>query len=366
MADNKGDPRDSDPPPLQFGEVLAPMRSASQLKAGETEYEYFGAVVMARTVQTPRDPKALMARLDTLCDVFGELFYYSWEVKGKDGKKEEIYGLTIKGANALMLEYKNLRCDVRVADKGEWFEFVAQLIDYENGVTTTRPFRQRKTQNMGGKMDADRKLDIQFQIGASKCQRNIIDKTLVLYSEYMVEKSKDKLLAWVKGNLEKAKANVQRAAQSNKVVLVRLEAYVDRPEADWLPLHYAKLLQAFRAITEGAGTVDDVFGILEVKPDASGEGDLGDGKAAGDKAPSDGMGGDKGVTDPKPAGKKASDKKKPETAKEPDKKPAETKPAEEPKQTEMMGEPKMPADPPTASDADLEGDWGNLDGGDGS
>jgi len=346
MATNERDPRDTDPPPLDFtAPQIIPPTKGQLAGDGDVEMEIFGPIVTARAVQVKRNPKAIMAELGDLCDQFGELFYYSWEAKGADGKVSTIEGLTTKAANVLMMAWGNCRVDTRCLDKGEYWEFLAQYIDYEKGVTITRPFRQRKAMNLGKRMDAERKMDIQFQIGASKAARNVIDKVLVLQSEFMVERSKNKLLEWVTKNKDKAIENLQRASKQNGVPLERLERYVERKQPEWLPRHLARLLQAFRAISEGVGTVDDIFGTVEAQIDGEGSDDLGGQKSAEPE---------KTKKDPKPKDPKPKPESKP--AEEPKQ---ETAPPAEQKKTEAPPPEKKPEAPAPADD-DLAGlNWGD-------
>lgn len=359
MANNDGgDPRDKENiPPVSFDrpqhmETLMPAPFAE----GHTNIQIFGGFVTAQKVSLPRRVDLISREIEQWASEFGEELFYSWDVTGKDGKKSEVAGLTIKGAQCLIQLWGNCDVDCRVIDEGTHFTYLARFVDLEKGTSITRPFRQRKSMDLGKKMnqDADRKLDIQFQIGASKATRNAVNSALRLFADKMVERAKVGLIDWVKNNRPKAKENIEKFTKFHDLPIKAIEAYVGTEAKNWTDRHVAKILRAFKSVSEGDATITDVFGV-----EAGGDivtTDLG-AKAADkqeDKAA--------GKTADKPAeNKKKQPDKEPAKAKEPEKKPEPEEPKEEPKPEPKKEAAKKGATPPEPSDDDLDAggafDW---------
>lgn len=129
----------------------------------------------AISVQKERDLKTVRNRFLAECRLAGESFYYSWSVKGSNGRTEVIEGPSIGLAMALARSYGN--CVVETANVEETdnsYVITTAFVDLETGSTITRPFRQSKKSTVSGRMDSERKDDIRFQIAASKSARNCI------------------------------------------------------------------------------------------------------------------------------------------------------------------------------------------------
>jgi hypothetical protein len=157
---------------------LATVRPMNAIRA-QTTY------LTAAIVPVPRQLKVLLAKATEEAELAGEDFEYYWTVKAKQAngtyKDEPIEGISIDGAMIMMRHYGNCACPVDiVVDAPEHWVLRATFIDLETGTTVERLFRQRKNQRLG-KMDQDRALDIQFQIGQSKAQRNAIDKAMPIW-----------------------------------------------------------------------------------------------------------------------------------------------------------------------------------------
>lgn len=138
--------------------------------------EYAAAIVVAK----PRILKELARKVLQEAELSGEDFFYQWTVRSKDGPKI-VEGVSIDGAMILVRNWGNcaLPTDM-VEDSPTHWMLKATFVDLETGFTLPRLFRQRKGESHQRKQgdDADRTLDIAFQIGQSKAQRNTVTKAL--------------------------------------------------------------------------------------------------------------------------------------------------------------------------------------------
>lgn len=343
MADNKGDPREAeDIPSASFEPVQGGLPA---VQAGEVMV--LDHHVAARRVQVPRSYAAVMNRIHELAVVGGERYYYSWDAKNKNGTKSRIEGLSIKGANALLMLYGNAAV-VPISRETETHIYIqAKFIDLETGANLGREFRQRKSQSLGGKMEREREEDIVFQIGQSKATRNVITNALDVFAAEMLEYAKKGVVKRIEKNRPAAEAWVNDMAGKYSVSEKRLELYVGRARAEWTVLHLAKLYAALNTVDEGMETADNVFAegaLPEVKSS-----DTMDGAAAEKKAePEKKTEAPKSARQGKGTGKAAE-------------KPAEEKKAEPPKDAAKPAEQQQAAGP-GVQDGDLA-EMAGMDGG---
>ena len=159
------------------------------------------AYVTALTIQNPRELKAVQSRFLQECDLAGESFYYSWSVKNKQtGSSEVIEGPSIGMAMALVRSFGNCACEVsRVEETDRSYVYYGTFVDLETGSTITRPFRQSKKSVVTGRMDNERKDDVRFQIGASKCIRNVVLNAL---PKWLTDKGLKAAKAGVRARIE--------------------------------------------------------------------------------------------------------------------------------------------------------------------
>lgn len=155
--------------------------------------------VTAVAVQIPRDMKRVKADVLTEASELGEAAYYGWG-EGRDHVEGPSHELAV---TALRI-YGN--CAVEQGEVKETptaFFYDVAIVDYERGFTIRRPFRQSKRWNVAGKMDDERKMDIRFQIGASKAVRNValefLPSSLIDSAMQAAKKGmRARLDAWVK------------------------------------------------------------------------------------------------------------------------------------------------------------------------
>lgn len=336
MADAKSDPRDAEAIPMAGFEVLPPQEERSNVPAQINITQRF---VTAQLVQHPRRIPAVVGKLREMAMVGSERFYYRWDVKNADGTKKPVEGLSIKGANSLAMIYGNCSVDVDGRETETHYYIKATFIDLESGANMTREFRQRKSMNLGKRMDKDRAEDIAFQIGQSKAIRNVITNALDPFAAEMLEFAQKGVLARIDKNPEKAMAWILETASSHNVSLARLELYVARPKAEWVAAHMAKLYGALNALEDGMDTANNIFAegaAPEVKSGETIEGrtDIVDGTQASGQTPR-------------------------ESARKP---AAKTKPAEKPTEGQKPADEKKAADKPGVQDSDLAAMAGFGDG----
>jgi hypothetical protein len=171
--------------------VVANGGTMQQVKTGYTT---------AIAVQQPRALPMVQRRINEEARMMGDAAYYGWAA-GKD---------RIEGPSQA-LAYACARCWGNCAvDQGGLEEtpdawvFNSTFVDLETGFTLTRKFRQSKRWTVHGKLDAERKDDVRFQIGQTKGDRNVILKAL---PKWLIDDA-----------MEQAKAGVRK----------KLQGYIDK------------------------------------------------------------------------------------------------------------------------------------------
>src|SRR5215204_5458528 len=151
-------------------------------------------------VQVERDMRKVRMQIAQLAAYFGDTFEYAIPFKSK-GKTEIVRGPSIRCTTAVARAYGNCSVDVTAEENPASYLFEAAFLDVETGFRLTRPFRQRRDQNVGGMGgDAGRVQDVVFQIGASKSTRNVIRNALPDLCEFAVEQARDNLIGRIAKN----------------------------------------------------------------------------------------------------------------------------------------------------------------------
>jgi hypothetical protein len=271
------------PPTTRRNDEMMPMSGAAfgapgqQLaKPGASIMKIETGAITAIQVALPRKLAEVKDRALEEVEMMGDSFFYRWTVKDKNSKTGEsvIQGMSIDGAMVLYRNWGNCAYDIAVcAESPRDWTFRADFIDWERGVVFPRLFRQRKAQTSGEGMNAERQLDITFQIGQSKAIRNAIDKAMPewLKQEAMkmameagVNKYKDVHRAiWTL--LETAKEHGvtkeelwKKASKTFRLFQAADKKWYVDPET-WLPKDVAELMAIFRAIEDRQTTVDIEF-----------------------------------------------------------------------------------------------------------
>lgn len=261
---------------------------------GDVSINSFGGVVTAQRVAVPRNHNAIIQKLKALCAMAGDGYVYSWPVKDRRNQREQIVeGPTIKLANDLARTYGNCQIDVRVQRDGEWLVIYARFTDLETGYSYTRPFQQRMNQDTGMK-DAERRMDMVFQIGVSKAIRNVVVNALSTFADFMVEEAKNNLIAKVQADPDRAHGFIDKVLERFEIDVARVEAVIGRKRDKWTVRDLARVYQEMRGLVDGMTNADELYPTAEaaaevmvakqtdkadLKPDAGAKGGRGGKKA---------------------------------------------------------------------------------------
>jgi hypothetical protein len=276
--------------------------------AGQTAINTFGGVITAQRVAVPRHLGNLMQRLKMLANLRGESYVYSWEQNDNaKRRKVTIEGPTVKLANDLAREYGNCLIRVRVEDTATHWIITPQFVDLETGYGYERPFQQRKSQDTGMK-DGDRAADLIFQIGVSKAIRNVIVNVLSTFVDFMIEESRNGLMARFSDDAAKDKAHqfIDRVMERFEIGETQVAAVVGRSRDKWTVKDLVRVYTEMRGIMEGMTVASEIY---PSKEDAK---VVADDKAKKNAKP-------KAEPDPKPAATEAKPaaEQKPAAASEP-------------------------------------------------
>lgn len=224
-------------------------------------------VIGAQPVAVYRDEQRILQKLSTLAAAAGSDWFYRFPVKNKDGGQGWIEGPSIKLANDVARIFGNCVIEVRELDVGDAWTFYSRFTDIETGFSMERAYRQRKSQGSIKSKDAERQLDIAYQIGQSKAIRNVICNGLQLYCDYAFEQAQNSLVEKIGKDLERWRARTVEGLAKMPVELVRVERIVGRSAKEWLAPQIAQIIAMMKSVADGMAAVDDVFPpIAEVTP----------------------------------------------------------------------------------------------------
>lgn len=213
----------------------------------------------AMKVAVERHNGKVLAKLKAIAASAGDDFFYRWPVNGRDGKKDWVEGPSVKCTNAVAREFGNCTVKVRAFDQGAHWMIQAQFVDLQTGYVLERPFQQRKGQNIGGKMDKDRALDMVFQIGVSKATRNVVCNALSEFVDYAFAEAKDAIVGRVGKELEKYRGRVNSRLQELKVPVDRVEAQIGKPIDKWLAPDVARVIAEIQSVSDGMADADEMW-----------------------------------------------------------------------------------------------------------
>lgn len=225
----------------------------------ETAIQTTGSGSMARKIAPPRDITRIMQNIKIMAAMAGDDWYYRWPVKNKDNSKSWVEGPSIKCATAVARMYGNCEVACILKDGGSHHIFEATFVDLETGFMLTRPLQQRKTQNLGSRMDAARQEDIVFQIGVSKATRNVVNNALETFTDFAKNEAKKSLLEFITKNPEAAKKKILLSFAEYKIDVKRVEFIYAKKSAEWLAPDIAKMIAEVRAITDGMANKDETY-----------------------------------------------------------------------------------------------------------
>src|SRR4029077_14570437 len=185
------------------GQPLQPARGHSLVRPTTGLAE---RIIGAQHVHVYRDEAKILQKLAAIAAAAGNDWFYRFPVKKKDGGTDWIEGPSIKLANDVARIFGNNVNEVREIDVGDAWVFYARFTDIETGFSMERAYRQRKGQTSLKSKDADRQLDIAYQIGQSKAIRNCIVNALQIYADFAFEEARNSLVDKIGKKLEDYRA----------------------------------------------------------------------------------------------------------------------------------------------------------------
>lgn len=200
-----------------------------------------GQHVKSIAVMKPRTLTKVQESFLKEAAIAGESFFYAWG----DGK-DRVEGPTVDCAMSLARCFGNCAVDMLpIDDQPDAWIMTASFLDTETGFTLTRQFRQSKKWTVYGKLDAERKDDVRFQIGQSKATRNVILNAL---PKWLVNKG-----------IEAAKSGVRERIEE-MVAKYKIGAVIARFADDLkkLGIDEARILQKFSRTTINAIEIEDL------------------------------------------------------------------------------------------------------------
>jgi hypothetical protein len=227
-------------------------------------------IVGAQPVAVYRDEVKILQKLAALAAAAGDDWFYRFPVKTDGGGQDWIEGPSIKLANDVARIFGNNVNEVRELDVGDAWVFYARFTDIETGFSMERAYRQRKGQRSLKTKDADRQLDIAYQIGQSKAIRNCIVNALQVYADYAFSEARNSLVEKIGRDLETWRARTLEGLARLRIDVARVERVIGRPAKDWLTPDIAKILAMGKSIADGMASVDETFPPLEPAKPAEG------------------------------------------------------------------------------------------------
>lgn len=238
----------------------------------------------AQKVAVMRDESVVLQRLKLFAAQAGDDFFYQWNTKNKDGTKGTIEGASISCALYVVRAYGNCDVDVRVQDIGSHWVFYARFTDFETGFRLQRAYQQRKNQSTGIK-DADRQLDIVFQIGQSKAIRNVVCNALRPFTDYAFEEAKAGLVEKVGKRLDYYRGKVLDRFREMDVAIDRIEKVIGRTCDKWLARDIARVIAELQSVSDGMASVDDLWPPALAGADRPDRANYVEGQAAAEQRP---------------------------------------------------------------------------------
>lgn len=242
------------------GQPLQPARGSALVRPTTGLAE---RIIGAQHVHVYRDEAKILQKLAAIAAAAGNDWFYRFPVKKKDGGTDWIEGPSIKLANDVARIFGNNVNEVREIDVGDAWVFYARFTDIETGFSMERAYRQRKSQGSMKTKDADRQLDIAYQIGQSKAIRNCIVNSLQIYADYAFDQARNSLIEKIGKDLAGWRDRTLQGLAKMPVDAARVERVIGRANRDWLAPHIAQVIAMMKSVADGMASVDEVFPPIE-------------------------------------------------------------------------------------------------------
>jgi hypothetical protein len=259
MSNLDRDPRDLEEYANAAGQSNQPTRSPAGHALVRPTTAIADRIVGAQPVAVHRDEAKVLQKLGQLAAAAGDDWFYRFPVRKAGGGQDFIEGPSIKLANDVARIFGNCAVEVRELDVGDAWVFYARFSDIETGFSMERAYRQRKSQSSMKTRDADRSLDIAYQIGQSKAIRNVITNGLQLYCDHAFREAQNSLVNKIGKALEHWRERTLESLHKLPVELVRVERAIGRSAKDWLAPDIARIVAMGRSISDGMASTDEVF-----------------------------------------------------------------------------------------------------------
>lgn len=258
-------PAMDDDDPMKSALVSLEHGGSATLPGGQVvnERTIFGDIITAQPIKVPRNEPNVLRRVDAMAQANGEAWYYRFPVKNRrTGRVDYIEGPSIECADAVARYYGN--CQVQTALAAEtptqWI-FASRFVDLETGYSLIRPFLQPKGGGRLGGDDDDRRLQMAFGIGTSKCQRNVVDHALADVMARAFKAAKASLVERIGKHLPEARTRIvdRVRAIGGDPMVVRVEQVYQRKVDAWLAPDVARLYAEVKAVEDGMAMPDEVW-----------------------------------------------------------------------------------------------------------
>jgi hypothetical protein len=236
------------------------------ISSGSALQQIRGERITAISVQKKRSISQIAHAVYEETERAGAAFLYKWRQGGG-----WIKGGTIDLALCIARNFGNSEVRISVDEYTDHWMFFGMWTDYETGFNIIRPYRQRKDQNIGGGYDDDpgRKLDILFQIGASKCLRNVIFNSVPGYiKDTAIEKAEVAATREIKPEDIPAKSKLAVEAfasyadpeQEFEITRRLIERERGAPTNKWTAADLVELRSSLNSIKERTYSFEEIFG----------------------------------------------------------------------------------------------------------
>jgi hypothetical protein len=234
-------------------------------------------IIGAQPVAVHRDDQRVLQKIAAHAAAAGTDWTYRFPVRKKEGGQDWIEGPSIKLALAVASLVGNNQVEIREIDVGDAWVFYARYTDVETGFSLERSYRQRKGQQTMRTRDADRSLDIVYQIGQSKALRNVICNACGIFCDYAFEQATNSLVEKIGKSLDGWRERTIIGIQNMPCELNRVERMIGKSAKNWTAPDIARVVAMMQSVADGMTTIDDVFPPLDEKTEPRGEAAAGSG-----------------------------------------------------------------------------------------